>query len=272
MKEQKLNYNQWFLGVFTTLFISLFISYFVPKLSTPQPIVTSIVYISIVSAIILAIMYLIKRNYKLPKKFLIVIVTIFLISTSVASGIFYSANFITTPNVVNMSQENATALLKEVKLDYEVKYENVNDSTKGNIVISQNPKNGILVSNNSKITLIVGLFETIKINEPLKTNSVGDHITLNGITSKLQPNDKIYVLVQPQPRGGDGPYEWYIQPPAIILSNGSWVTKAYFGEKGDEGRTFKIVAIISSDSYSESKFGFKLPSYKAISDPLYITR
>jgi hypothetical protein len=53
--------------------------------------------------------------------------------------------------------------------------------------------------------------------------------------------------LRPIGNGGDVPFEWYIQhTPMIVQSNGTWHYNAFFGNAGDIGCKFEIIAIVTS--------------------------
>jgi hypothetical protein len=178
------------------------------------------------------------------------------------------------PNVLNLNQVDAQNLLKNEGLVPEISYVTT-DQSKVNQVLSQYPTSDILLPKGSGVILYVGVTESININQPSNGTYVKQNLTVSGTAKNLQNGENVYVLVKPQPRDGDGPFEWYIQyTPIIVDSNGNWKCNAFFGTNGSSHRSFEIVAIISKENLQGNKYGygFKLPPYTIKSDSVYVTR
>lgn len=197
-------------------------------------------------------------------------------------SIAYSLNSIDyalTPNLLNLNQNDAKNLVEKEGLIAEVTYIPVNDSSLNKKVLSQEPIPGVFVQKNSKIKMVVGSIGIVAITSPKVNGSeVGNITTISGLVQNLKNGEKVYVLVQPQPVSGDGPYVWYIQPtpsqptPLTIKPDGTWKCNVYLGKTGDINRQFKIVAIITDKNLTSSDNQFELPDNQAVSDPIYVTR
>ncbi|ADZ10532.1 PASTA domain containing protein [Methanobacterium lacus] len=261
------------------ILISLLISYIIPQSLTNQSAIYWLICIIIICLVMVTFLLLFKWYFNTSMKAFILILSIFIVFTIAFSYYFYSNDFATTPNLISKSSGDAENLLNKTGLTYNVTYKIVNNSSYVNTVLSQNPKDNVLVHKNSMINIVVGQLESIIfINQPQNHDYVEQNITVSGKVKNLQNGDKVYLLVQPQPISGDGPYEWYIQPTPThpisvdVQTDGTWKCNAYLGSQGDIGRQFKIVAIVTNLDYSNNKVGFDLPNYKSISNIIYVTR
>lgn len=274
MNEKKDIYVRWLPVILITIFVSIILVYFITKLSTYQSVYYYIFFIILTSAVSIGILFLLKKHLRPQKKRFIGIIILFIVSTSFCSYLAYS-NMASTPYLFNMKESDAQNLIEKAGLTAEISYITVSDPKKTNIVLNQSFSNGILVPKGSKINITVGILESISIIEPSNGKLVGQNITINGTVKNLQNGDKVYVLVRPQPRDGDGPFEWYIQHiPVIVQADGKWKCNTFFGANGDNGREFEIVAIITNETLPSSRYGygFELPNYTITSNSVYVTR
>lgn len=277
MNGKDLDNNRRLLGVSIVIFLSIIITYFIPKFSVYQPTLYSLIYIILTSLVLIIVLYIIKGYMKLGKDSFYKLMGLFVISIIFFTGIFMSTIFINTPDLSNknlseISQSNSGFVT-------EVTYQNDNNTNRSNIILSQDPQPGLLIPKNSSIKLVVSRSEYITINYPSSGENVGKNITVKGKVYNFDnKTQSVYLFVQPQPRGGDGPYIWYLQPiPTKIISvevnpNGNWKCNAYFGNAGDEGRQFKIVAIVTNGNLTNSYVGYRLPDNLVTSDPIYVNR
>ena len=208
---------------------------------------------------------------------IIILLTSIFIFFTLSFSYYYSSELVTTPSVTNCTLDQAKDLLEKNNLTAEVSYEIIN-SSQSNIVISQDPPTNTLLVKNSKVKIVIGISDTVvEIIDPSNNNFVSQNSTVNGTVKKLHPGDRVYLIIQPQPFANDGPYRWYIQPTPNqpidipIRNDGSWITNAYFGSRGDEGRKFLIVAIVTNQELTQP-LGFNLPDYKSISNEVFVTR
>jgi len=275
--ETLTNYH-WFFSILIIMSLSVIIAWIIPGSFFNLTLTNYITWILVSAVFSIVIILIIAKIFKLPIRFPIALILIFVISTTFLycytdDYVYISSDFVLTPDLVDKNQSDAQNILIQHNLTPKITYQTVSDNSKVNIVLSQNPPSGLSVPKNTTINLVVGILEYVKIDSPQNGSLVDQNMTVVGTVKNLQTNETVYLLVQPQPRGGDGPYEWYVQPaPFKFEDNGTWRCKAYFGQTGDEGRTFKIVAITTFDRFGEMKYGFNLPEYRSISELIYVTR
>jgi hypothetical protein len=264
------------ISILISFLVSIVISY-TPNLFTYQPVFYSYLTIFVGSSIFIFLLIVFIRRFDVPVEFLVLLLSFYIFITIGFSYNSYSSDLVTVPSVINSTSDNAKILLENDSLIAEVSYQTINSSNP-NMVISQDPTNGTLLVKKSKVKIVIGLPESVvSIIDPGNNNYVPQNTTVNGSVQKLQPGDRVYLLIQPQPLSSDGPYRWYIQPTpnqpinVTVKEDGSWESNAYFGSPGDEGRRFLIVAIVTDQKLTET-LGFNLPPYKSISNSVYVTR
>lgn len=101
----------------------------------------------------------------------------------------------------------------------------------------------------------------IKISSPSDGNIVSVTTTVTGYAKNLDADDKVYVLIQPQPSGNESSYSWWVLEPNVN-SDGSWEANVQFGlPNKDSGREFKVCAIITKENLQIGEIGINLPKY-----------
>lgn len=260
------------------ILISAIITFVMPQFFLYFPISYSLVSILIISVVIILLVLFLKNRFQLSEDFLVQLVTMFFIFTLLLSYYSYSTGFNTTPNLKNENLGVAQNILEKNGFKTKISYVTANDSSGENKVLKQVPQKYMLIPKNSTVTIFVGKLESrITINQPKSGVLVPQNLTVSGTVKDLKLGEKVYLLIQPQPRSGDGPYEWYVQPtptkptPVKVQSDGTWKCNAYFGKLGDQNRQFKLVAIITAGTITKSQIGFDLPTYKSIAT-VYVTR
>jgi hypothetical protein len=121
------------------------------------------------------------------------------------------------------------------------------------------------------IALISGLCagdgnEFVNILNPQDGSLVSQRSMVDGNSSAVS-GIRAYVLVWPFET--DGP--WWIQP-TQTNSDGSWESNAYFGSDGSiiNGKTYKIIAIITGHELIPGEVFFNLPPHLAKSDEIKV--
>ena len=263
-----------------SLLVSIIITFF-SRLFTDQPALYSYFFIVLMSSIfIITLIYHIRRRFKVPVEFFVLVISIYIFITIGFSYYSYSSDLVTAPYLINYTSEDAKNMLEQNDLIAEISYQPVN-SSQLNRVISQDPVGGTLLVKKSKLKIVISQSESVvTINTPNTGDYVQENSSVSGTVQKIHQGDKVYLLIQPLTRSNEynkGPYRWYVQPTPSqpinipVKSDGSWSSNAYFGNSGDEGRRFKIVAIVT-DQEVTGPLEFTLPSYKSISNEVYVTR
>ena len=109
----------------------------------------------------------------------------------------------------------------------------------------------------------------IQITAPKEGDYVPLRYTVKG-TSNIDPDSdlNIYVFIWAR--------NWYVQPKAIISSNGDWETgdRCRFGnpEYGGLNYTYDICAIVTTKDFEVDEQFANLPDYKAKSKIITVTR
>lgn len=102
----------------------------------------------------------------------------------------------------------------------------------------------------------------VKITDPVDNQTVSQFYTVKG-TCSLKPDERLEVFVKPEGFG------WWVQEDPEITGN-SWETRAQFGEQGDSGMSFRVLAIVTTKDISEGEYK-GTPKYN-ISDNMIVTR
>jgi hypothetical protein len=109
---------------------------------------------------------------------------------------------------------------------------------------------------------------SVNITNPKDESPVFQTSMVDG-TSSATSGMKVYVLVWPLE--ADGP--WWVQS-TQTKSDGSWESNAYFGRVGsiDDGKTFKIIAIVTDQELKTGDKFTELPPHLAKSDEIGVKR
>ena len=102
---------------------------------------------------------------------------------------YYMENNIEVPNVIGYSYEEATRVLDNANLSYEMKEEETTNQDEVGIVIKQNKKAGSKTHENAVITLTVGILDNHVIIPNITDMSLEEATTIlnkNGITYKIE--------------------------------------------------------------------------------------
>jgi hypothetical protein len=252
---------------------------YIPNLLINDSWIISFVYVIIIIISVIFTLYYLVKNFYLTKKHSIILamVVIFVVIFPYIPSI---GNIVPIPDLVGKNQSYAENILQENGLKSNISYVASDESYNGK-VINQSPVNGILVYKQKEVNIAIGkgVLPSIIISNPLN-NSFAKNVTpIRGTFSNLGNDDKIYVLVQPQPRyqngvSIDGPYEWYVQPKPAMEYN-TWITNLYLGQSGDSenGRNFIVVVIVTKETLKyNAVYGFKLPSNYEFIQEITLTR
>lgn len=271
-------------GILSILVISIIINvvyYFSLNYQPPEYYYLSIIIIYVLFLVVLSL----GDRFKSQKDKTIKLLIVFIVFMVVPSYCLYLTQFSTVPDVKDKNSIEAQDILKDNGFIPKVSHVITNNSSGANKVLNQTPSSGLLLTKNNVVTIFVGELESKKVTiyQPKNGDFVQHKITVSGIVENLTNNQKLYVLVQPQPLNGDGPYEWYIQPepnnpdpdPVEVESDGTWQCDAYIGKNDsatvDIMREFRIVAIVTTEHLTNSSVSFNLPMYNSI-DSIIVTR
>jgi len=233
-----------------------------PDITISQAKINAIIYISVVSILFIVVWLILARYFHIRISYSLAIIGIFITAVLYLT---FSSGLVTVPDLTGKSQDEAILMLEKEGLNVEISYKEVNDTALLHKVISQDPQGGLLVKKSTVIYIVLGKSKpaALNITEPSEGATVTEFTTVKGTVGNLSPDSHLYVLIQPQSMGSDGPYEWWVETTPIIIG-GNWECNANIGTTHDANRKFKIVAIITRETLNVGRYGFNLPPYDNI--------
>lgn len=248
------------------------------------PEVLAPLFIGVASGIIATIIIKILKDY--GWKGLLVTALIFFVIGVAVTWMVYHHDMVAVPNIVGYSEGDAERIIEENDLVFNDIDRTHSDTVQKYKVISQDPPPGIRVKKGSVVNVVVSMGPqisptltptvtptptpiSIQITDPKAGDYVQWRYTVKG-TSNIDSNSdlNIYVFIWAR--------NWYVQPKAIISSNGDWETgdRCRFGnpEYGGLNYTYDICAIVTTKDFEVDEQFANLPDYKAKSKIITVTR
>ncbi|VVB66807.1 Uncharacterised protein [uncultured archaeon] len=110
--------------------------------------------------------------------------------------------------------------------------------------------------------------ERIRIDNPKNYTHVPLNYDVEGISIATEFTGlKAYVLIWPIEANGP----WWVQE-TDTYPNGRWISRAFFGQEEDTGKSFKIVAIMTEEELRAGETYRLLPSNRGASDEAIVYR
>lgn len=105
----------------------------------------------------------------------------------------------------------------------------------------------------------------LKITDPTNNQFVSQFYTVRGNYTP-KSGEIIEVLIRPEG------YTWWVQENPTITSNSTWEARVQVGEQGDRGKSFRILAIVTTEDLPTGEYGLEPPQDYRIKDEVIVTR